>query len=192
MPRDYKYTYRRRRRGKGAPGWAWLLAGLIIGLFVAFLVFLESTSERDADQEVAIEMPLPEEPDVREERKQQSPVVPPARKPRFDFYTLLPEMEVLVPEREITGMPREGVKQVEKPGTYILQVGSFREDAKADELKARLALLGFESSVQTVTINDRETWHRVRVGPFNQLSELNAARARLKTSDINAVLLKRK
>jgi len=192
MPRDYKYTYRRRRRGKGAPGWAWLLAGLIIGLFVAFLVFLESTSERDADQEVAIEMPLPEEPDVREERKQQSPVVPPARKPRFDFYTILPEMEVLVPEREITGMPREGVKQVEKPGTYILQVGSFREDAKADELKARLALLGFESSVQTVTINDRETWHRVRVGPFNQLSELNAARARLKTSDINAVLLKRK
>lgn len=192
MPRDYKYTYRRRRRGKGAPGWAWLLAGLIIGLFVAFLVFLESTSERDADQEVAIEMPLPEEPDVREERKQQSPVVPPARKPRFDFYTILPEMEVLVPEREITGMPREGVKQVEKPGTYILQVGSFREDAKADELKARLALLGFESSVQTVTINDRETWHRVRVGPFSQLSELNAARARLKTSDINAVLLKRK
>lgn len=192
MPRDYKYTYRRRRRGKGAPGWAWLLAGLIIGLFVAFLVFLESTSERDADQEVAIEMPLPEEPDVREERKQQSPVVPPARKPRFDFYTILPEMEVLVPEREITGKPREGVKQVEKPGTYILQVGSFREDAKADELKARLALLGFESSVQTVTINDRETWHRVRVGPFSQLSELNAARARLKTSDINAVLLKRK
>jgi cell division protein FtsN len=192
MPRDYKYTGRRRRRGKGAPGWAWLLAGLVIGLFAAFLVYLKSTAERAADREVVIEMPVPEETDMSEVHRQEPPAIPPPRKPRFDFYTILPEMEVLVPEQEITGKSREGVKQVEQPGTYILQVGSFREGAKADELKARLALLGFESSVQTVTINDRETWHRVRVGPFRQLSELNAARAQLNANGINAVLLKRK
>lgn len=192
MPRDYKHRTRRRRRKQGAPGWAWLLAGLVIGLFAAFLVYLKSASEQAADREVAIEMPLPEESEPREPVRPDAPAIPPPRKPRFDFYTILPEMEVLIQEREITGKPREGVKQVEKPGTYILQVGSFREAAKADELKARLALLGFESSVQTVTINERETWHRVRVGPFRELSELNSARAQLKAKDIDAVLLKQR
>jgi cell division protein FtsN len=168
-----------------------VLAGSSIGLFVAFLVYLQSTSDSGEETDFAVAIPIPAERTVREVSKPLVAAVPEPPKPRFDFYTLLPEMEVVVPEQEITGKPQQGLRQVEKPGTYILQAGSFRELKKADELKAKLALLGFESSIQTVKINKRETWHRVRAGPFSNLGELNVARARLKANNISAILLKR-
>ena len=193
MPRDYKHRANSRRKRSTIPGWVWLLAGLAIGLFVAFLAYLQLQSAEPATQAVpataskAVPKPAQE---TRETRKPKPAPVPPPPKPRFDFYTILPEMEVVVPEQEITGKPREGVRQVEAPGTYILQVGSFRALQQADQLKAKLALLGLQAGIQTVTINEREIWHRVRVGPFKELSTLNAARVRLKENQIDAILLR--
>ena len=126
-------------------------------------------------------------------RKVKEKPVPPPPKPRFDFYNLLPEMEVMVPEQEIKGTPtREGVKQVEKPGTYLLQAGSFRSHQQADQLRARLALLGLETSIQSVSINSKQAWHRVRVGPFDNLRDLNAARSLLKKNGVDAILIRLK
>lgn len=201
MPRDYKHSTsapRRRRKRQSPPGWLWLLAGLAIGLFVAFLFYLQ---QRPATQPVAAAAPtapahasqsltVPDKQDARDVRKPAAKIPPPPAKPRFDFYTILPEMEVPVPEDEITGKPREGVPQVEAPGTYLLQAGSFRTRQQADQLKAKLALLGLQSDIQTVTINNKETWHRIRVGPFSDLNALNSARARLKENNLDAILLR--
>lgn len=199
MPRDYKHrtSAPRRRRGKrqSPPGWLWLLAGLGIGLFVAFLFYLQQKPDTPAQAAVQHSQPV-EVPakgqDAREVRKPAAKIVPPPppAKPRFDFYTILPEMEVPVPEDEITGKAREGVPQVEAPGTYLLQAGSFRTHEQADQLKAKLALLGLQAEIQTVTINNQETWHRVRVGPFTDLTALNTARARLKENNLDAILLR--
>lgn len=196
MARDYKHRANGRGRRKQAPGWLWLAAGLAIGLFVAFLVYLQQRPD-DAPAKAAattqkpLQAPAPAaQQDAREVRKAQTAKVPPPPKPRFDFYTILPEMEVVVPEQEITGKQREGVRQVEAPGTYLLQVGSFRTLQQADQLKAKLALLGLQAGIQTVTISERETWHRVRVGPFKDLNALNTARARLKENQIDAILLR--
>lgn len=190
MPSDYKYTYR-RRRNRGPSSWVWLLAASSIGLFVAFLVYLHSMSDTGQETEFAVAIPIPAQAERGEAPARPVAQVPQAPKPRFDFYTLLPEMEVVVPRQEITGKPPQGVPHVEKPGTYVLQAGSFRELKKADELRAQLALLGFESSIQTVKINNGETWHRVRAGPFNTPGELDVARARLHANNIGAILLKR-
>ncbi len=189
MPRDYKHRANSRRKRSTTPGWVWLLAGLAIGLFIAFLAYLQLRTAEPAQQSAPIATPKPA-PEPREVRKPKPAPVPPPPKPRFDFYTILPEMEVVVPEQEITGKPREGVRQVEAPGVYILQVGSFRTLQQADQLKAKLALLGLQAGIQTVTINEREIWHRVRVGPFKDLSTLNGARARLKENQIDAILLR--
>ncbi len=198
MPRDYKHraTPRRRKRGNGAPRWLWIVAALAIGLFISFLYFLsqrqgETTTDTAAQKgtSAAISVP-PAGQDVREVKKPVTAKVPPPPKPRFDFYTILPEAEVLVPEKEITGTPREGVPQVEAPGTYLLQVGSFSTHQQADQYKAKLALLGLQADIQSVTINNKETRHRVRVGPFNDLNTLNTARARLKDNKIDAILLR--
>lgn len=199
MPRDYKHrtSAPRRRRGKrqSPPGWLWLLAGLGIGLFVAFLFYLQqkpdTPAQAAAQHSQPVEVPAKGQ-DAREVRKPAAKIVPPPppAKPRFDFYTILPEMEVPVPEDEITGKAREGVPQVEAPGTYLLQAGSFRTHEQADQLKAKLALLGLQAEIQTVTINNQETWHRVRVGPFTDLTALNTARARLKENNLDAILLR--
>jgi cell division protein FtsN len=184
----------------------WLVAGLSIGLFVAFLFYLQqrpttppavaaptpttepTTAPAQASQPLRVPAANKDTRDVRKTETAKAP--PPPAKPRFDFYTILPEMEVPVPEQEITGKPLEGVPQVEAPGTYLLQSGSFRSRAQADQLKAKLALLGLQSDIQTVTINNTETWHRVRVGPYTDLNELNTARARLKENQLEAILLR--
>ncbi len=187
MPRDYKHRANRKPDTKPTPGWVWLLAGLAIGLFIAFLVFLKSRPEQP---QLSAPLPKTETQDVREVRKPDPVRIPPPPKPRFDFYTILPEQEVVIPEREITGKPLQGLPQVEQPGTYLLQAGSFRKLEQADQLRAQLALLGLESDIQIVTINGNETWHRVRVGPFSELKELNGARTQLKENHIDAILLR--
>lgn len=198
MPRDYKHRAApRRRKRQPPPGWLWLLAGLSIGLFVAFLIYLQQrpgSSDAAAPATVAKGDQTVNAPqggrEARDVRKTAPSPLPPPPKPRFDFYTILPEAEVVVPEREITGKPREGIRQVEAPGTYLLQAGSFRTLQQADQLKAKLALLGLQADIQTVTINNSETWHRVRVGPFNDLNALNTARVRLKENQLDAILLR--
>lgn len=102
-------------------------------------------------------------------------------------------MEVVVPDEELQGEPtKAGVKQVEQPGTYLLQAGSFRSRQQADQLRARLGLLGLETSVQTVKVDDKQAWHRVRVGPFSNLDELNDVRVLLRNNGIDAILIRLK
>ncbi len=199
MARDYKYRDRRgryndRRRRKGPPPWAWAAVGLLVGLFVAFLAFLRISPPAPVSQTLLLETPPEAEtrtpPPEEVTKREQEPAAPPP-KPRFDFYNLLPEMELIVPETELRGTATpEGVKRVKQPGTYLLQAGSFRSQEQADQLRARLALLGVETSVQTVTVNGKETWHRVRVGPFSSLRDLNTARSLLKKNGIDAILIR--
>ena len=102
-------------------------------------------------------------------------------------------MEIVVPEQQIRGKPEQGVRQVERPGTYYLQVGSFKNSEQADRLKAELAIKGFETVIQKVTIDNNqatETWHRVRVGPYSELEGLNRARVKLKANGIESSLVR--
>ncbi|HHH44741.1 MAG TPA: SPOR domain-containing protein [Gammaproteobacteria bacterium] len=190
MATDYRRRSRRKRRPSGPPPWLWAAAGLVVGLFVAFLVFLKVSHDQTFSEQAALELPAEPVAPARP-RTHKAPAPPP--KPRFDFYNLLPEMEVIVPEETIQGTPtREGVKRVEKPGTYLLQAGSFRSRKQADQLRAKLALLGMETRIQTVSVNHKQSWHRVRVGPFNNLRDLNQARSLLKKNGIDAILIRLK
>ena len=185
-------TTRRRRRNKGAPAWLWALIGLLGGLSIAYIAYLV-TRTADTGAPVTSQAPLekPAQRDTRDVRRKTRKVIPPPPRPRFDFYNLLPEMEVVVPEQEIRGTPtRAGVKRVEKPGTYLLQAGSFPSHQRADRLRAKLALLGLETRIQTVSVDGNKTWHRVRVGPYKNLAELNEARALLKQNGIDAILIR--
>jgi cell division protein FtsN len=124
---------------------------------------------------------------------------------RFEFYTLLPEKEMLIPELDIeesappapvassdVPVARASAPASEARGKYLLQVGSFRSLEDADRLKAKLAFLGLEGSIQTISINGRETWHRVRVGPYSARAQLDEAHAMLKANKYDVLLLKLK
>jgi cell division protein FtsN len=116
---------------------------------------------------------------------------PAPEKPKFDFYRILPGSEEQVTEKEIKerlrakGGQQEGAKDV-----YFIQAGSFQNPAEADNQKARLAILGFESSVEPANLPDKGTWYRVRMGPFNKLEDINRVRQALAQSGIDASLIK--
>jgi len=194
MARTRRKTPRRRRRNPGAPPWLWALVGLLGGLSIAVIAYLLTRPAGITSPRV-ISTPIekPAQRDTRDVRKKTRKAIPPPPKPRFDFYNRLPEMEVVVPEQEIRGTPtRAGVKRVEQPGTYLLQAGSFPSHERADHLRAKLALLGLETRIQTVSVDGNKTWHRVRVGPYKNLSELNEARSLLKQNGIDAILIRLK
>ena len=114
-------------------------------------------------------------------------------KPKFDFYKILPGSEEPVTEKELkdAGKTAKGQAEAAK-GVYFIQAGSFQNPADADNQKAKIAILGFESSVEPTVLPDKGTWYRVRLGPYTTLEELNRVRRTLSQSGIDASLVKLK
>jgi cell division protein FtsN len=72
---------------------------------------------------------------------------------------------------------------------YVLQVGSFTNFADADRRRAQLALQGIESKIERVTIADK-TYHRVRIGPIDDLERLNTLRTRLHKAGMDVLRIR--
>ena len=89
----------------------------------------------------------------------------------YAFYEMLPKFEVVVPEKDKDVRPDIKSVPETRSGTYVLQVGSYKNFADADRVRAKLALLGIESKVQKVSV-ENDTWYRIRVGPISKLDEL--------------------
>ena len=114
-----------------------------------------------------------------------------AEKPKFDFYKILPGQEEAVTEKELRERSRVARSQQEvSKDVYFIQAGSFQNPADADNQKARLAILGFESSVEPANLPDKGTWYRVRLGPYRKVDEINRVRQALAQNGIEASLVK--
>lgn len=119
----------------------------------------------------------------------QTPVQAPD-KPHFDFYKILPGTEEAVTEQQI--------KQAEhSPSTiesgkvkFYLQAGSFPSSGDADNLKARLALIGVEATVQTADLGDKGVWNRVMIGPYAKIEDTSKLRQLLSQNGIEATMIK--
>jgi cell division protein FtsN len=107
-------------------------------------------------------------------------------KPRFEFYKILPGVEEPVTEQQI----KQAAKQPSSNDKYFLQAGSFQNAEDADNLKAKLAMLGVEASVQAADLSDKGIWHRVRVGPFTKIDDINQVRASLQQNGVQSSLIK--
>ena len=190
------------KSSSSTPGYIWLLSGLAIGLFVALLVYLgkQPAEKTTFTQAVSKELAKHKAQNTDDDKKQTSTPVnkeKTGREPRFDFYTILPESEVFVPEpsRKSENKPAAQASELANAsnGTqYLLQAGSFRNHSDADNLKANLALLGVTSSIQSVTLNSNEIWHRVRIGPFTNDKKLRDTLATLKSNNIHAMTMELK
>ena len=174
----------------GIPAWFWLLGGILIGLGTAVALMFkgympelkEHLPSLDSKKSGATESALVEG-DSAEAAK--------PKKRRYDFFTVLPEMEVVVPEQELSrkAEPAPDTTPASTQDSYILQVGSFRNSADAEQMKARLAMLGSMANVQTVTVNG-QTWHRVRIGPFKGARAADEKRRMLNDNQIDTLVMK--
>jgi cell division protein FtsN len=185
---------RNSRDKESAPGWVWMLFGLSMGLMVAIVAYLRApgslpTSEPATASAAARPAGEPaaqrETPRATRASTQQAP---PAEN-RFEFYEILPQFEVVVPEDDA---PRAAAaarpRPAETPGSFLLQAGSFSAAADADRLKANLALLGFESHVQRVRIED-DVFNRVRIGPIGDIDAAKRTQRQLRDAGIDALLM---
>ena len=173
--RDYK---RSKRRGDSFSGWTGVAIGLVVGLGIGLGIYL---LDRPAGQP-AVEPP----PAPASTREAEVPAEPPTR---YDFYEMLPNFEVVVPEKERDVRRDAPTTEVQKQGAYVLQVGSYHDFKEADRVRAQLALQGIESKVQRVSV-DNDTWHRVRVGPITDLTELNRVRERLREAEMDVLVIR--
>ena len=186
MARDYKHSRGRTGGSSSLSGIAGFVVGLALGLAVAVGVYL-------FDRRPAARLAQEAAPVTRDEAAAtgKPAPAPASQEPQFDFYEMLPKFEVVIPEEDGTAPPAAGPGSgpVEKPGAYILQAGSFRNHADADRVRALIAMQGVESKIQKVTI-DRDTWHRVRVGPITNLKQLEDTRSKLRNARIDALVIK--
>ena len=189
MSKDYKRP-EPKSRGGGSSLLVGILIGLVLGLGIALGVawYINKTPSpflggrtppaktEPAKGEKAAALPKGEDKSK------------PEAKPRFDFYKILPGEEPAT-DQQLKDAQKKATATAARE-TFFLQAGAFANAPDADNLKARLALLGIEATIQTTTVPEKGIWHRVRVGPYTSVEELNRTRDTLKQNGVETVLIK--
>ncbi|HEU0277543.1 MAG TPA: SPOR domain-containing protein [Rhodanobacteraceae bacterium] len=206
-----------RNGGSGLPWWVLILIGIVIGAFLMAMV---------AQRGLIPSLRRNDQPKANPNAVAQAGSSPgiaasssgPASSSQFDFYKVLPEKEVVIPNAELSAMAKaeqqkaaaaNGATTAAPPaanapaagapattasataGGYVLQVGAFPSVSDAEAVKAKLALQGFTAHVQAVSL-DGQTWNRVRIGPFPSATELQKVQKQLAGAGFNAIPLKEK
>jgi cell division protein FtsN len=175
-----------------------LIVGLAIALGVAFYLNKTPIPFLGKSKPPASKDAAPETPRAVAGMPQGGAAAPKGEKPKFDFYKILPGGEEAVSEKELKDAAKAEAGKAGKPpadaarNVYFIQAGSFQNPADADNQKAKIALLGFESAVEPTALPDKGTWYRVRLGPYTSLEDLNRVRRVLSQNGIDANLVKMK
>jgi cell division protein FtsN len=211
-----KQAYRGNEK-QSWPAWIWLCLGVLLGLGLSALILIKDWAPMLRKKNLPQPNPEATAPKESEQAVAEDAAKKPAPpKKTYDFYSVLPEMEVVIPDAELSAKARaEQQRQQQQAaqtqagaaanpapataatptpaadasGRYVLMAGSYAEARAADEAKAKLALLGIVAKVQSITINGK-TWNRVIVGPYSNASETEAAKATLAENGVKAIPMK--
>lgn len=198
-PRRQRGTPGSRNGGRGGTLLG-IFIGLVLGLSIAAAVafFLGRSG-------LTSPLPAPGATRDRDVAKDGKDASPPPDKPRFDFYKILPGAEEpktattrlpdKLPERTQDKIPDTAKSAAPPPAAasgdhFWLQAGAFATASDAENLKARLALSGWEASIQTVTLPDKSQRYRVRLGPYDNTDELNRVKAELGNRGFDVAVIK--
>jgi cell division protein FtsN len=133
---------------------------------------------------------------VRAGKSDSAPIAATPDKPRFDFYKILPGGEEPKAPAERKAADKVTERQADKAGPDAvakagekegpkttdrlwLQAGAFASESDAENLKARLALSGWEAVIQEVALPDKTVRYRVRLGPYDNTDQLNRIKGEL-------------
>jgi len=183
---------RRKKSNSDLPAWLWMIFGLSIGLSVAGAIYVNDRTPGRTSRvpvEEPASMSVAAEATVDSNGENATASVAEEEEPRFTFYSMLPNFEVVIPESEADVVADQAPQAIVDPGIYVLQAGSFSAFEDADRRRATLAMQGIESRIQRVSIDDK-TFHRVRIGPIDDLNELNMLRSRLRTANIDVLRIR--
>jgi len=197
MSRDYKA---KPRGGAKAKSGSSLLVGLLLGLVLGLVVALgvawyinkmpSPFTPRAAPPSPPAKMEAPRGIPAQQQTAKPEEKAPAKGEdePRFTFYKTLPGGDDAPPAKSAKDSAKGSTPTAKE--AFFLQAGSFQNAPDADNLKATLALLGFEAAIETTTLPDKGVSHRVRVGPYTSVEELNRARDALKQNGVQTTLVK--
>lgn len=184
-----------------------VMIGIVVGVLISFGVVwtMNKTPLPFRDKGVRAERP------ASGEGEQEAPAPLPGKpgdkvgsrngeKPRFEFYKILPGSEEAAPaakpaeDKPADAKAGEGkAKDAKAPAEPLyLQVGAFQKSSDADNLKARLALIGMDAAVLEVEVPDKGKMYRVRAGPFSNADEMNRVRKQLSDNGVQTAPVKGK
>jgi cell division protein FtsN len=186
MSRDYKSS---SPKSNGNRGGGSLLVGILIGLVLGLGIALAVAwyinkmptpflSHGTPPKDLAKVAPPKAQPPVTQA---------PDAKPRFEFYKILPGIEEPATDQQVRDAQQRPAAEKE---TFFLQAGAFQSAPDAEQRKAQLALLGVDATIQTTVLPDKTVWHRVRVGPYTAVEEINRVRDVLKQGGVETTLIK--
>jgi cell division protein FtsN len=183
--RDYKSGQRRSLDLRRLREFGW---GALAGVVLASMAFVYLGGRAHKGAEPA-DAPRPD-PHRLAPPDAEGAGVAPAKSAKYDFYEMLPNFEVVVPEKD-KDVKRDlpSAAKIERPGVYVLQAGSYRNQADAERVQKQLALQGVAAKVQRVAV-DADVWHRVRIGPITNLDELNKVRKQLHAAEVDALVIR--
>lgn len=208
----YQQERRGRSRPQPMPAWMWFAGGVLLGALVFGVMWLKDrqTFNREMEARLASALQQQAEASPRKESAADSAQAPPEEpdqaRHQFDFYSVLPDMEVEVqPDslRPAASKPAAVAAQtpaaseqaaVEKPtnvdakSQFQMQLASFRSSADAERMMASAALKGVSSRVEKVTINDK-AYYRVRSGPYSR-EQAYSLHKRLKKRGIESLIMR--
>jgi cell division protein FtsN len=171
--------------------WAGILAGMVIGVAmaagVAWFLMKSPTPFLNKEQPALAKPDLAKTPAAAEQ-----PAAAGDGKQRFEFYKMLTDKQgaTVTPARPAdktqTKPPATDNKTTAVFEPQILQAGSFSNVGDAENLRAKLALLGVEANIQSAAIPDKGVWYRVRVGPYKNADDMNHARSFLKQNGVDS------
>ena len=179
--RDYKRS--KGKQGFDLSRWREFGIGLGVGVVIAVAVYV--TDHRKPADAVAAEA----RPKPRAKTAAKDVVEPEEPTAQYDFYDMLPKFEVVVPEKERDVRRDLPTAQVERPGVYVLQAGSYRNQADAERVRVQLDRQGIKATVQRVAV-DADVWHRVRIGPISDLEQVNRLRNQLRKAEVDALVIR--
>lgn len=191
MARDYaKRPNKKRKPGgkskKGSGGAIWLLMGVVIGLSLAIVGYVKFEGRIKAP-EALVAVLQPKAP------QQKAPAVLAHPKPKFEFYSLLPKMEVEVAHQAAASKPSLS-PPAETPtlqrAKFRLQLASFKQFSDADSLKAKLTLEGFKLEIAAITLPSGEIWYRVRTPVLNDRSTALNLQKKLQKQSVASIVVK--
>lgn len=186
--RDYKKP---ASRSLDASRWREFGAGVLVGVVAAAALFVFAHRTRHTSQDVP--RPQPHRSAVPSadaaEGASGAAAGSATSVEHYDFYKMLPHFEVVVPEKERDVKRDVPTANIQRPGVYVLQAGSYRNETDADRVAKQLSLEGIGARVQRVAV-DSDVWYRVRIGPISKLDELNRMRHRLEAADVDTIVIR--
>ncbi len=204
MTKDYKKVDKEEASG----GYGWMLSGIALGLLIGLGMYFYANYKHPAVATETVDGAINEsgvpfggstetsdiqEPDpisvvIESARQEQQD----KKRATFSYYAVLPNLELDInvkPSEKDSKIETEATEKVVlKPGSYILQIASFKSEEQARGAQRKLLKRGLETHIEKRLVKG-SNWYRVFAGPTEQSANIDEWQALVMKSGFKPLIV---